>query len=56
MCAKQCISAFKCEANCTTLICASMFVVQSAAVWLKISMPKHKFSALVLISYFFLQL
>ena len=37
-----------------TVICASMFVVQSAAVWPKISMPKHKFFALVLTSFFFL--
>ena len=36
-----------------TVICASMFVVQSAAVWPKTTKPKHKFSALVLTSFFF---
>ena len=32
---------------------ASVFVIQSAAVWPKISMPKHKFFALVLTSFYF---
>ena len=33
--------------------CTSMFVVQSAAVWAKTTMPKHKFFALVLTSLYF---